>query len=411
MKLMPIARRNIFRNTRRSALSGVAIAVAAFAIVFLFSIIEGMQVDMATNIQNFDTGEIRIQHVDYERNQLINPVHLTVDNVDELLARLDARDDVAAAVPRAQFPAVYFNDDVQKPVQIMAVDVARERAFMAIDTFVTAGTLPEAGSSGVAIGGALADELGLGIGDRLTVTFTRADRRPNALTFEIVGIANFPIAGLNGMTLLADYERVARPMAMEGSATRVLVSVPPRTDPEEVAAALAPIVAEVSGESIGATAWTNIDTTYSLIRFAAAIYNVIAAFFFVLGSTVIITTTIMVIFERVREIGTVTAMGMYGKEVVRLFFLEAFQIGVAGSAAGVILGIIVTAITARFGIDLSAALEGMDFEISGVLYPVLNLKSTVVVFFYSVIVSSLVTLWPSRRAARVEPVEALRSLT
>jgi putative ABC transport system permease protein len=60
------------------------------------------------------------------------------------------------------------------------------------------------------------------------------------------------------------------------------------------------------------------------------------------------------------------------------------------------------------GIDFTDALSGMDFEISSVLYPQLNVWITFFVFFYSVAIASLATLLPSKRAAKIEPVEALR---
>jgi len=66
------------------------------------------------------------------------------------------------------------------------------------------------------------------------------------------------------------------------------------------------------------------------MQYARTAYDVIALVFFLLASTVIVNTTMMVIFERMREIGTVAAMGMTPREIVRLFFLEAFFIGAIG---------------------------------------------------------------------------------
>ena len=56
-------------------------------------------------------------------------------------------------------------------------------------------------------------------------------------------------------------------------------------------------------------------TIYGFMQMAEMIYNVVAVFFFVLGSTVIINTTMMVIFERMREIGTLSALGMQGSVI------------------------------------------------------------------------------------------------
>jgi putative ABC transport system permease protein len=118
----------------------------------------------------------------------------------------------------------------------------------------------------------------------------------------------------------------------------------------------------------------------------------------------------MVIFERMREIGTVAALGMKPGEIVRLFFLEAFFISVIAALAGALLGTGITLALAREGVDLSRMLQGLDMPVSPVVHPQLSLGSTAFVFFYSVAVASLASFLPSRRAARIRPVEALRSI-
>ncbi len=148
----------------------------------------------------------------------------------------------------------------------------------------------------------------------------------------------------------------------------------------------------------------------AMIDLAVKIYDIIGIIFFLLASTVIVNTTIMVIFERMKEIGTLGAMGMTGRQLVKLFFLESLFISIVGALVGIAIGIGVTAYFGVVGIDAFAkAMEGMDsMGIGAILYPVLNFKSTVMVFVYSLVVTGLATWWPSRRAAKITPVEALR---
>jgi len=147
-----------------------------------------------------------------------------------------------------------------------------------------------------------------------------------------------------------------------------------------------------------------------MFDYVETVYLFVALFFFILGSTVIINTTMMTVFERIREIGTLGAMGMEGKSLVKLFFLEAFFLGTGGSLLGVLLGIAIVLPLSHFGIDYGEAMEGMDMGISSIIYPILNLRSTVFVFFYSLAAASLTSLIPSSKAAKIEPVEALRSV-
>jgi putative ABC transport system permease protein len=147
---------------------------------------------------------------------------------------------------------------------------------------------------------------------------------------------------------------------------------------------------------------------FNFIEIAQFIYYFIGVFFLLLGSTVIINTTMMVIYERMREIGTLAALGMHGKELTRLFFLEGVFISAIGAAVGVLIGAGITVYLGKFGLNFTDALSGIDMEISSVLYPRFNIWTTLIVYVYSVVISAAATLIPSRKASRIEPVEALR---
>ena len=116
----------------------------------------------------------------------------------------------------------------------------------------------------------------------------------------------------------------------------------------------------------------------------------------------------MVIYERMREIGTLSALGMHGKELTRLFFLEGAMISAIGAAMGVLLGTVMIVYLGKVGLNFTDAMSGIDMEISSVLYPKFNIWTTIIVYIYSVVISAAATMIPSRRASRIEPVEALR---
>jgi putative ABC transport system permease protein len=155
-------------------------------------------------------------------------------------------------------------------------------------------------------------------------------------------------------------------------------------------------------------AYNDISMMYGFIEIAQFIYYIIGIFFLILGSTVIINTTMMVIYERMREIGTLSALGMHGKELTMLFFLEGGFISALGAAVGVLMGTAITLYLGKVGVNFTDALSGIDMEISSILYPKFNIWTTIIVYIYSVVVSAATTMIPSRRASKIEPVEALR---
>jgi putative ABC transport system permease protein len=197
---------------------------------------------------------------------------------------------------------------------------------------------------------------------------------------------------------------------MDNSVSEILIKLNENYSAEEFAAGLDSSLTDWGRPQLEARMWKNISQTYSFVVMADAIYFIIALMFFLLGSTVIINTMMMTIFERRKEIGTINALGMTGPEIVRLFFLEAFFIAAIGSFVGVLAGIGITYPTSIYGLNFSAAMEGVDMEVSQILKPVLNLKSTLFVFLYSTFIASIASFIPSRKSAKIKPVEALRAI-
>jgi putative ABC transport system permease protein len=84
------------------------------------------------------------------------------------------------------------------------------------------------------------------------------------------------------------------------------------------------------------------------------------------------------------------------------------MISTIGAAIGTMVGIAITFVLGATGIDFTEAMAGVDMEISSVLYPVLNIRSTLLVFVFAVAVSGLTTWLPTRRISRIAPAVALR---
>ena len=412
MKLSHIAFRNISRNRRRSLLCMSAISIAAMAIVIMFSLVSGMKSDLRWNIQSYFTGRVRVRHKDFDEKEILNPLHLRLTDYQSIRERIDNIEAAPLTVVRIPFPAFLDPPTVGNPdganLTAMGTGVLfdDEIGFQEIDRYLHAGRLPHSGKFEILLGTSLAEKLEKGIGDKITLLTTTMRRGPNAATFTITGLADFRIAAMKQGYFYIPLDRARHILKMGDSATEILVKFDNSITDAKAKALVAGVLSNT--ESAVARSWRELNMMIGWIDFAEILYSFIALIFFVLASTVIVNSIMMIIYERMREIGTIGAMGMYGGEIVRLFFLEAFFLALIGSAAGVFAGTGLTLILSTTGIDFSSGMQGVDIDISNVIYPVLNLRSTIVVFIYSVAVASLTSLIPTLRAARIEPVEALR---
>ena len=428
MKLWRIALRNVARNKRRSLLSGTAIAVSTLAVVLLFSLIAGMLDDTVSIALTYDTGHVQVRHPEFGRYEHLSPVHLSVADAEAVQARLAELPEVAAVLPRVRFGGAIYREDQNHAAFGIGVDFGSEIAAAArrlpqlaaaagavpdLENFARAwrldvfgGVLPDPAARELVMAKTLADELGVTVGDKLTILTRTAVMSTQAWTFRISGLVGFPVGGLSRVVLLpigvrsvfCSSTRPARSPTCCCTRPTTTRCRPWRTRCEDAV-----------GDRLEVRSWTEENAMYRLFQLATRIYDIIALVFFLLATTVIVNTTMMVVYERMREIGTIAALGMTGAQITRLFFLEALFIGVAAALAGVGLGIALVVPLSQVGIDYTEAMEGVELNMSNIIYPRLSLRSTVLVLCYSVAVTAAASFWPTRRAARLHPVTALRA--
>lgn len=404
--MVKLALRNIFRNRRRSLLSAIAIAVSAMSIILLLALVEGMEVDMRANLIAYYTGEIRIRDSEYERYERYHPLHLSLDD-ERVTAVLETMSDVGESSGRISFPASLHMGDRSRPILASGFDFARETAFSNLEAILFEGRLPHDRSNELVMGRVLAAGLGIEVGDRVTLLAPTASGSSNAMSFSVVGIVDPPIGSLSSSTLYLSLERAQHLLHMEGRVQELVVLSTGGASLSALAREIETKLADQLGLETEVRAFDELNEMYGFLRIAKLIYYVIALIFFILASTVIINTTMMVIYERMAEIGMMKALGMEDGRVRLLFLLEGAIISAVGAFVGVLVGLAITAVLSRVGIDFTEAMSGIEMEVSSVLYPSITVFTALVVFLYGVAIATISTLIPTRRAARIQVVEAL----
>ncbi len=406
MSIFQVAKRNVNRNLRRSILSGVAIMISSMAIVLLFAFLGGMTQDMKNNLTTYYTGDVRVRNASFGEFERYNPIHLTV-NEQEIASVLREVEGVTTYVPRINIPSSFYINGGMQPSIGIGADFEKESNFQNLDLILKEGKLPSSGAREMLIGAPLAKDLGVTIGDSITVMSTTAARGTNAITLKIVGLAAFPVAALNTQYYWTDIDTARYFLRMsENDAHEILIRADGNL--KKISATIRERVEQETHTLVDAAAFDEISTMFALMKIAEVAYYFIGAIFLFLGSTVIINTTMMVIYERMREIGTLSALGMKGKELIQLFFTEGLIISFISSLIGVVVGSVIIAYFSRVGVDFTDVMSGIDMEISSILYPKFSLFTTVAIFFYSLAITAIATFIPSRKASRIEVVEALR---
>lgn len=124
----------------------------------------------------------------------------------------------------------------------------------------------------------------------------------------------------------------------------------------------------------------------------------------------IINTMLMVVMERTRELGMLTAIGMNKRKVFSMIILESVFLSIIGGVAGMIISYILINISGKTGIDLSQQAEGFEaFGYSAIIYPVISNGFFGIVAVLIIITGVLSSIYPAMKALKLNPVEAIRA--
>jgi putative ABC transport system permease protein len=156
--------------------------------------------------------------------------------------------------------------------------------------------------------------------------------------------------------------------------------------------------------------WTEIGEYPRLILMMEGIYFWIELVITFLGAFIISNIMMMVVLERKREIGIMKALGLNRRETLWLFLTEGALMGSIGSGVGAVFGFLLCWVFSVYGIDFSSAVGSLTFPIDPVFYSVVNPLGIVGMFCIGLFVSMVVSYLPSRRAARLDPVEAIKAV-
>ncbi len=403
--MVRLALRNIKRNRRRSLLSALAIAVSVLSILTLLSFVDGMQSDMKENLLTYYSGEVRLRHSEYSTYDRFTPLHLSLDQA-KILDTLSSMPTLNSLSAQITSPASFIHQGVQYHAQAIGVGELTLHPRLDLSSLLLAGRLPEEGEKGVLLGALLAQNRGITVSDELILIARGADAVVRSKTVPVIGIVHLPVAELNATAIYLPLGDLQGLLAMEGRVQEVLLYGDGQAQP---AALAAEVQAHLAKQNIQAESrsFDQISELYGFFVMVRISYFFIALLFFFLGSTVIINTTMMAIYERMSEIGTLKALGMDDTAVRKLFVLEGAILSFFGAAVGLLLGVGVVAILGTVGIDFTDALSGVQMEVSSILYPELRTSSCIFVFLFALVVAIAATYIATRRSERVTIIEAL----
>jgi putative ABC transport system permease protein len=410
--LIKIAYRNIWRNMRRTLFCFAAVGIAVFFIVVYSSMIDGMIMSINDSVQVYELGHVRVVSAQYEAENEYMPVQYPVaDGASwkELAASIKTIPGVREVFPRIASLAT-LQESTIKHATLWGLDIEHE---MTANNFnmtdrndgLLEGRWPESGANECAIGRIFAHKAGLSVGDRIPLKTVSAQFSDKIWSPQITGIFNFDYVKIDEQYIIVDIERLQRLLVLdEGTQALVIYA-----DDAKQSGVIAAAVQNLLGKDNVVTAWQD-NYWVAMMDLVGPIYTVVFLVFLIVASFLIINTVVMIIHERIKEIGMMGCLGMTRAEIVKVFFFESIFMAAFGALAGVIVGGVVAGIGSYFPLRMGD-MYGNTFSempMGNAVFFLLSPLILVRAWFMGVVVASLFTLIPSLKSAFVEPVEALR---
>ena len=409
--LLSMAWRNIWRSPWRSGVVVGAMALGVWAGIFMMGLAQGVNDTRTANALDDYIGHAQITDSSFIDNQEVQAI---IADPHSWTAALDAHPEVESWSERLLITAVMQSGAASAPVQVLAVDPEREAQVFKAPRRMHEGAFD---STGITLGLKLAEQLGAGLGDRVVLTFQDLRGEIHSSLYQVSGIYDgisnlvegiqvyVPLAEL-APELLGTTDSLSQPMVAHQIHFRVrnLDSLD-QTVGELTAAVANP------GSSVLRT-WRAIspDLRYADEVLAQSLLLFMAVILFAMAFG-ILNTMLMAILERTRELGMLMAIGMTRRKVFRLVVLETLLLSFAGLPLGLLLGHLTIAVTSRTGISLTGVEKGMaELGLQSTIYPVPVPEYFLPVALLVAVLGLLSSLYPARKALKLNPIESMRVL-
>ncbi|MFA7240377.1 MAG: ABC transporter permease [Sulfuricellaceae bacterium] len=412
LNVLKIAARNLARYRRRTLLTSLLIVIGMVAVLLFVAITGSFKAMMIGQFTDSVLGHMEIHRKGYVASIDNLPLNLNikagmVGKIEEVLKRMDA---IEAYSPRVKLGAMFSNFVETTSIRINGIDPQREAA----TTPLMPGRLIEGAKGGallskgeVLIPALLAKGMQVKVGDTVVLVATNRDGSVNGKTFKVKGVMEGVTGpgGRDGYIHVDDARELLRMKEPEISEIAIRLKNPAQLDrvSAQLARELAPFTNKEGKPMLEVHTWADLSPFSNIAR----MIDIMTVFIKIMLVSIVLVSVmnvmVMAVYERIREIGTISAIGTPPGKILALFLSEGLLLGLAGTAAGTLISLAVIQalniwkITFSFGIQknllLTPAIHGGDVAAIAAMV---------------VVVATLASLQPAWKASRMDPIAALR---
>ena len=401
MIFLKMAFMNMIKHPKRSFLIMVVVAVSVLAMVLVGGLLDGTRQRFFDSMFE-EAGHVQVHAAGYKARLDPQSLDYVIDDPDAVLAAFRADPDVVRAEKILSFGTKMIHGD--KNLLIFGYGVDPQGGFFqkARRGVKEGAFLP--GGRGIAISRQIAGLLHCARGDTVSLLVAWADGTPYYLSFPVTGIFVTDSHDFDANYFFISHGNAESLLALEGQTIELRVVL---KDPQDADAFLARQAAFLKSRGLEGETWRQIFGSFvTLLQFFDLFMVFINLFVLVVAATVITNTILMSVFERVRDFGTLRAVGLKRRHVFSMIMLEGGLEGVLGGAVGLVLSLPMGLLLQSSGISGGEFVESLHL---GSTYPfLLSGKTLVFAFVFGALVAVAGSFYAAFTNTRLKLVETLR---
>ena len=408
--LLSLAWKNLFRYKKRTIITCIAIAVGIAIFIWVDGFMMGFEKDSDKNLIAYETGSAQIIYTKYMDEKDYLPLKYTVKEPDEILSIL--KKNSIPATKRVTFGGEIFFGTGTKQMKIFAIDTETVNRVYDLDNdilYIKNSRRLAPGGYDIILGEWLAEDLGIKLNNTVEIRTRTKYGAYTTLALNVAGIINTENPVVNKICGFIPLDVADAALQMEGEVTEIAVRF---NEWENIDKEVERVNGLISQEYPDLVTKSYIDLfgAGALMESKRSIISVMIFLVFVIAAVGISNTMLIAVFERIREIGMMRAMGMKDSGIRITFMFEAAGIGLFGSIFGLILGSLLNAYTYFIGFDISGLIGRMEFgyRMINIFRSTWNPGTMVLAFLLGPIIAIFISFLPSSKALKMEVTECLR---
>lgn len=400
-----VAWRNVWRNKLRSMVVILATAIGLYGSIYMVALMNGlMQQKIDDTIEN-EISDVQVHHPKFLEDESIQ---YNIDDAGVVVDYLNQHEDVLAWCMRTKATGMASTAHSGNGVMINGIDPLKEKEVTAISEKLVEGSYFDKKSRipSIIISSKLAEHLKTGIGKKVVLTTAALDGETMRGLYKVEGIFRTSNTVFDELNVFILAEHLQNMVATDKSVvSEFAIRLNEGVDLSGFKSGMESVFPELSVLS-----WKELAPTLIAILGMMDQFGFILIMIILLALTFgIVNVMLMVIIERTRELGMLMAIGMNRSRVFKLIMLETIFMSVTGAIAGVVLSVVTISLTSNQGLNFASWSEGFEaMGYSALVYPVIETSFYFILGIMVIIAAMLASIWPARKALKLQPADAVR---